>query len=196
MAIALGSIQATVRNRLADATREIHEALHVHPLSLALLEARDQDTITAALHAALSFNHALEMQRQNHGCWPALELGDSLRALAIDLGSIRQAIHITLRLDSPHQVLGALYVAHGSQFGRQQIRAAIERHSEMATPNYYAMPVDRIGWQTLIDALEQAGADEIGFQALVQGAHSTFSAYRQALDLATPYTHRSAHTRT
>lgn len=196
MVTAGDSIQATVRDRLADATREIHETLHVHPLSLALLEARDQDTITAALRAALIFNRTLEMQRRRNDCWHKLGLDSALNALHKDLGESTATERVDMTLTTPHQVLGALYVAHGSQFGRQQIRAAIERRSEIPTPNYYAMPVDRAGWQTLIGALEQAGADEMGFRALMRGADSAFSAYRQALDLATPYIHQNAHTPT
>ncbi|MEL7312499.1 MAG: hypothetical protein AAFN07_13390 [Pseudomonadota bacterium] len=184
----------TVRARLSDATGDVHESLHVHPLSLALLNQPTPTIVRATMTAARRFYAALESARDARGCWDVLQLSPHLDALQNDLGSEHLDTNpVALALDSDAAILGALYVAHGAQFGRQQIRGQMLRRGLDAIPAYYTMSVDRTTWHALLDALEVTGTSADGFDALYQGAMAAFTAYRQSLDLATPYKHRNVH---
>ncbi|MEO0365796.1 MAG: hypothetical protein AAF265_09915 [Pseudomonadota bacterium] len=177
-----------------DATRDVHESLHVHPLSLALLNRPTPRVVQATMTAAQWFCVTLESARTARGCWKALQLSAQLDALQSDLGTPHSASQrIRLDLDSDAAILGALYVAHGSQFGRQQIRAQLIKGGASTLPAYYAMAVDRPTWQALLDALEITGTSSEGFASLGDGAKAAFKAYRQSLDLATPRAQLTAH---
>ncbi|MEM9491739.1 MAG: hypothetical protein AAGC55_21515, partial [Myxococcota bacterium] len=59
--------------------------------------------------------------------------------------------------DTPDEVLGALYVAHGSQFGRAVIRQALQANLPDEPRAYFDMPTDARGWRTFLQAMEATG---------------------------------------
>ena len=185
-----------VRARLAADTREAHESLHVHPLSLALQARPNQQVVTANLLAARCFGVGLEHRRAALGVWTELTLAPALTLLEEDLGATPPDPGCSSLRLAPVEMLGALYVAHGAQFGRRQLAQCLTRAAFGPVPAYYRCPPDLATWRALADLLEMAGAAAGGYPALRAGALTAFNRYREALDHAIPCTHPNAGTPT
>ncbi|MEO1327355.1 MAG: biliverdin-producing heme oxygenase [Pseudomonadota bacterium] len=183
-----------VRKALNAATRDLHEALHVHPVSLALLERAEPRALHTLLLANLRFTSELEAARERASCWRDLSLAEPRDALRRDLPQ-HDADSGPPPLDytDADALLGALYVAHGAQFGRQQLRTAIEAGESTRLPEYFTLPIDQVAWRRLLTELEENGAEPERFRTMVAGAKAAFRHYRAALDAATPYRRQHAH---
>ncbi|MEL6214236.1 MAG: hypothetical protein AAFQ99_01030 [Pseudomonadota bacterium] len=117
---------------------------------------------------------------------------DNCASEALHLSGAIQNLGVLVALDAD-SLLGALYVAHGAQFGRPQLRAAIEAGASTRLPEYLTLPIDQVAWRRLLTKLEEIGAEPERFRTMVAGAKAAFRHYRAALDAATPYRHQLAH---
>ncbi|MEM6819824.1 MAG: biliverdin-producing heme oxygenase [Pseudomonadota bacterium] len=183
-----------VREALNVATRDLHQALHVHPVSLALLERAESGAVRTLLRANLRFTSTLEAARETACCWSDLSLAAPRDALRRDLpDQDADCESPPPDYQNADALLGALYVAHGAQFGRQQLRNAIEAGESKPLPEYFTLPIDQAAWRRLLTELEENGADPERFRTMVAGAKAAFRHYREALDAATPYKHPHVH---
>ncbi len=168
----------TVRQRLASATNEVHEALHHHPVLGSLL-APDLPlpTYLAILLAYRSFFAAVEERRSALGAFRALTLRPQVEALDQDLGRFclaRTPESLVLPwLDTPAPTLGALYVLHGAGFGGRVLARHVARSQPDAPRRFLATGPSPTTWRALEKNLELVGTTD--YAALERGAQQAFS---------------------
>lgn len=172
---------STNRQHLARATRDVHEALHVHPLLSRMVAPQlPMQTYLACLEAQFAFYDCVETTRQTHGHWDKFNLAAARDALRADIGTPRLKPLSKLPPHSHGQVLGALYVAHGAQFGRAQMRANIAKVLPTAPNEFFGTRSDPLLWRELTNALEESS----DLPALMEGARVAFRLMQTAADMA------------
>ena len=172
----------SVRAWLAEATREAHERLHVHPTIGRLTEP---DLTHAEYRYVLSGFHAvfseLEAQRAEAAQWPEFAIAKHCAALARDLMPDADAKPAQLNgIKTPAAQLGALYAVHGAQFGGAIIKRNLCRALPHLPHRYFSMPNRPGRWRKLIAEIELVGMDAFSKRQLSLGACQVF----KALDLA------------
>lgn len=175
----------SVRAFLAHETSDIHQALHHHPLlskltSSALTHREYENCLIAQRSTFL----AIETARTAHGVYPHFALTTQLNALNRDMKGFRRLDNVDapLALPSEHDVLGALYIAHGSQFGRGMIRKKLAQHLPGLKMEYFEMPAQPALWRDLLSTLEASETSDM--PALLRGAKAGFALMHAAADAA------------
>ncbi len=172
----------TVRSFLATKTGAEHQALHDHPLFSKLVsEDLTADEYMACLDAQLRAFHGIEAARQRLGAHGEFNLTAQIAALSGDLDQ-PDVPQQTLPLTTPDEALGALYVAHGSQFGRAVIRQALQTNLPDEPRTYFDMPTDAQGWRTFLEAMETT--DPGRSDAVLHGATVAFALMHKEADAA------------
>ncbi len=172
----------SLRRALAQSTRARHEALHRHPVFARLLAPDlSQPEYAASLRVMLTFLVAVEAARSRVGAFPALGLAAAVAALRRDLGDGADRSIRMLDATAAPSVLGALYVAHGAQFGRQVIGRAVGVALPNVRHHYFQAHADTGAWHCLLSTLNtypgQAAAERI-----CDGAVSAFDFVAQLAD--------------
>ncbi|MEM7732359.1 MAG: biliverdin-producing heme oxygenase [Pseudomonadota bacterium] len=172
----------TVRSFLATKTGAEHQALHDHPLFSKLIS---EDLTTSEYMACIDVQFrafgAIEAVRVRLEAYGEFSLKPQIAALAEDLDHPDMS-RDALRFTMPDQVLGALYVAHGSQFGRAVIRRALQKNLPNAPRAYFDMPTDAKGWRVFLQAMEATGP--VHSDALLHGAIVAFELMHKEADAA------------
>lgn len=162
------------RQALADATRDVHLALHRDPLLSRLLDASLQiKEYHAALSAFAVFYGTVEAGRRSFGLWPDYSLKAECAALAQDLNT-EELLHEMPDYVCHLQLLGGLYVAHGSAFGKRVfgkiVQSALPDHSHC----FVRQSADLGLWRALLHTIEAQGAQKKTVTALQTGARQSF----------------------
>ncbi len=173
--------QVPVRRQLAQDTCAAHQALHAHPVFGALDAPGVRMVHYRAFLAAMAAVHRLvERQRQIRGLFPELALTEASCALDTDVAaSGAQAALALVPALPPTQggaadLLGALYVLHGSRYGHGQLHRNVLARLPGAPQAFLALRPSRATWSQLCDALEVAGRSPAGRQALSTAAARAF----------------------
>jgi len=169
---ARADIVPDARARLADATRTIHEALHHDPvLSVLTRPGLTPASYAHALTAFQEFFTGIEAARRAQVAFPAFSLAGECQALFNDTGETSNA---RFALGDQTEVLGTLYVAHGSAFGKGTFRT----HVTTALPHLPHFFVLRRStpavWRDLVAELDAAAQVPGGLEHLETGAHKAF----------------------
>ncbi|MEM9968632.1 MAG: biliverdin-producing heme oxygenase [Pseudomonadota bacterium] len=184
--------QTNVRAFLAHATRDRHEGLHRHPLLSQLLASDlSQAEYAACIRINLHFFETIEANRAARNLHHAFSLMPAVTALRADIASegLKDGTHVRQKLASSDlEVLGALYVAHGSQFGRQVIGKAVAQSLPQTARHYFGAPNDPTLWRALMGTLQTFAEDAQALEEIAMGAKWAFSCFSafadQSFDLA------------
>lgn len=183
--------KAGARRLLASATKAIHEELHNHPLVSRLLvpdlKAVEYD---ACLRINLCFFSQIEDARVALNAFESCCLGASVRTLLSDVKWMEDFVPVDIRPSQPDitisfhadEILGALYVAHGSQFGRQMMAKAVARSLPHAPQTYLSLTSDMARWRKLELLLDGVQADQAAFGQVEKGAHKAFDLFKKIAD--------------
>lgn len=168
----------SVRAWLAAETQDAHQALHRHPHLRRLLDnSLDAAAYRAILQGFQRVFVALERQRAARSCWPQLALSRHCHALARDVGPPASGHAWGLvDFEDASQVLGALYAAHGAQFGASVIAKKLRRSLPTLPHHYFTMGGNTALWSDLTAQLETQGSDTFKQDQLALGARQVFTA--------------------
>ena len=165
---------------MAKATADAHAALHDHPwvsrLTLPGLTVQTYRRILSAYHIIYS---EVEARRVAADVYAALSLGTAVSALAADisaLGKGRARCECPVISDAmgPVEILGALYVLHGSGFGARVLNASVARNLPTAPRAYLAVGTSPDLWRQLKGALQVFAGDTEKLEKLIESANATF----------------------
>ncbi|MEO0772867.1 MAG: biliverdin-producing heme oxygenase [Pseudomonadota bacterium] len=172
----------TVRSFLATRTGAEHQALHDHPLFSKLVsQDLTAGEYTACLEAQLRAFQGIEAARVAQNAHEGFALVAQIAAMSEDLGPSVPA-RAALDLATADEVLGALYVALGSQFGRAVIRKALQTNLPDAPRAYFDMPTDATLWRAFLQTME--ATDPGQSDAVLRGATMGFAAMHEEADAA------------
>ncbi|MEO0372491.1 MAG: biliverdin-producing heme oxygenase [Pseudomonadota bacterium] len=172
----------TVRSFLATKTGAEHQALHDHPLFSKLVsEALAAEEYSACMEAQLRAFRAIEAAREGLNAHAGFTLAPQIAALSEDLQHPDPSDD-ALDLRTADEVLGALYVAHGSQFGRAVIRRAVQANLPGEPRAYFDLPTDAAGWRAFLQAMEATDPGQSG--AVLRGATLAFELMHVEADAA------------
>lgn len=181
------SLAFDVRQALAEATAPAHRALHVHPW-IARLNAPDLSVQVYGqiLLAYYSIYTEVEARRVAADVFAGLGLGPAVSALAADISALgkRKATRwcpVSAAWTEPVEILGALYVLHGSGFGARVLNASIARNLPAVPRNYFALGTSPILWRKLKGALQAFADEPAGQEKLIASANATFLRVGQAV---------------
>ncbi|KIC48902.1 biliverdin-producing heme oxygenase [Tateyamaria sp. ANG-S1] len=164
-----------VRSEVAQATRQIHDALHRDPLLSCLMHA---DLTQAAYQSALGvfaqFYGAIETARNAVNLFPEFHLKAECVALQQDVCLVSPP-EPRFALQGRQALLGALYVAHGAAFGRNSMRTNVITALPNASHHFLRCPAPAHRWRALISTLEQVGHGPRARQRIIDGAQQAFS---------------------
>lgn len=164
---------ASVRSFLSSQTHEQHQALHDHALFSKLLsEDLTVEMYLACIEAQHQTFQVIESERDRLGVFEDFSLARQVAAMARDLGR-EDPTHATLSKGGPPAVLGALYVAHGSQFGRTVIHKALLEHLPTLPHHYFGLPQQPKLWRVFLQAVEATAPEDA--QSLLNGANEAFA---------------------
>jgi heme oxygenase len=174
--------QSSVRNRLREATHDAHHALHVHPL-LARLQSPDLTFAELRASATVSFEviEVVEAERNRRGIWPELSLSDHLADLRMDLKLQYKPSPFAgpITFNGEADLIGALYVIHGSALGGTMLAKATKAVFPNA-PKSFFLPKNSRAWQYICVLLESLPVSELS--ECENGAAKIFEHYRQLAD--------------
>ncbi|MEM9317810.1 MAG: hypothetical protein AAGA70_02250 [Pseudomonadota bacterium] len=172
----------SVRSALSEATRAEHEALHVHPLLSRMVEpSLSMADYRGCLVAQLSFMSTIEAARLSVAGAEILSLRPECEALIADLCCADPVLARPDWARGPGHVLGALYVAHGSQFGRKVMACAVAKALPGASRKFLSLPSNPQAWRSLLADLQTYTGD---LADLIDGAHAAFATMARAADHA------------
>ncbi|MFK7876538.1 MAG: hypothetical protein AB8B71_12275 [Paracoccaceae bacterium] len=173
--------QSTVfdaRTRLKMVTDAVHQSLHVHPVSIAILNNGCPKALQGFLSAQLSLLQRLEQTAPR--AYRA-EFDMLKTALCDDLGAEHHARHIAVKGRAARA--GTTYVVLGSLMGRKTLLAAMRRLPDRPFAQSYLtrpMPVD--WWRWLLVELDELAGDDVGWRAVEAAALTAFEHIEQAMD--------------
>ncbi|MEL6961013.1 MAG: hypothetical protein AAGL89_18920 [Pseudomonadota bacterium] len=160
---------------MAEATKDVHLALHCNPvLSVLTSPSITPTTYLTALRVLGRFLAAVEAERVRHMVYPEFSLATACHAVADDIGNRTFRPH-TLTLRNPRELLGALYVAHGASFGRSTFQKTVTTALPDMTHDFVSLRVSKSLWQELVQSLENAGHEPDTFPDVVRGAEIAFA---------------------
>ena len=172
----------TVRSFLATKTGAEHQALHDHPLFSKLVsEDLTAQEYTACMEAQFHTFGRIEAARATLDAHSTFTLESQIAALSEDLQHPGTPDH-ALDLRTADEVLGALYVAHGSQFGRAVIRRALQTNLPDEPRAYFDLPTDAAGWRRFLQAMEATGPGQS--DSVLRGATLAFELMHDEADAA------------
>ncbi|NNK15684.1 MAG: biliverdin-producing heme oxygenase [Sulfitobacter sp.] len=181
------SSESDVRQALAEATAPAHRALHVHPW-IARLNAPDLSVqvYRQILSAYYSIYAEVEARRVAADVYVGLGLGPAVSALAADISALEMGratrwYPVSAAWMEPVEILGALYVLHGSGFGARVLNASIARNLPAVPRNYFALGTSPILWRNLKGALQAFADKPAGQEKLIESANATFLRVGQAV---------------
>jgi len=181
------SSTGSVRSQIANATQQVHEALHVHPV-VGRLIAPDisLDEYRAIMQAYMSFYQGAEVVRTRYALMPALSFEQDLECLNKDLGHAGIMAPSIIPVSSSLQSLGMLYVLHGSRFGAiaiyRNLKMALARHEH----SFFRQRPDKFTWQSLLARLEEQQGQSADVSEITAGSKKTFGAFDKRLLVARP----------
>ena len=181
---ALTSLKAAtnVRRRLAERTRDVHEALHGHPvISLLLSSTLTRAQYDRLLGAFYGYLVGAEARRAANACWSDLSLARPIARLRDDLSPLDSAAAAAdLKwVDDPLSTLAVLYVLHGSAFGGSVIAKRVGRTLPDAPTAYLSAGADVVQWRRLVSALDEHASHPQDFETIVRSARRGFSQFGQ-----------------
>jgi len=169
---------------LATRTRKVHLVLHRHPwISLLGSPALTLWQYGAILSAYHRFHVHVDMTAAENASAPALSLRPARERLKADIDCLDLhedsglANPVPLSLSSSRQVLGALYVLHGSSFGASVLNRNVRKVLPAAPRHYLGAGADRDCWEQLNQELERHSEDELARHDILDGARATFQAF-------------------
>ncbi len=178
------STRQSVRQMLAERTRQAHETLHEHPWIASLVDPGltigRYCTVLGAYHGF--YNHVVEAC-SGHELPASLSLAPARDRLNYDLDCLNRyhqdnpQIPVELTVDGPVELLGALYVLHGSGFGATILNRNVRRVLPDAPRHFLGSGTARESWQQLILELECFSRDDLAREKLFNSASATFYAF-------------------
>lgn len=174
----------TVRRTLISETRDLHAALHQEPILARLTDTTiSLVEYTAALGVFSRYYGAFEACRHQLGWWPAFSLAADCAALAKDLPSAPKPAPPPV-FACCYSLLGGLYVAHGSAFGRSVFRGAVRCALPDLEHHFLSRRCDIGVWRALLETMEEQGQMQSTVERMQTGAWTSFT-FMQTLSRAT-----------
>ena len=190
-----GQARGHVRRHLSGVTHAVHMALHADPV---LSRLADPDITgreyQAALLAFFAFYQQVEQGRARADTFARFALSRECAALAADTGAVADC-SAALPLHTPHEVLGALYVAHGASFGRNTFARTIRAAFPDRAHAFVSLPSQPALWSDLVGTLDAECSDTQHLSAVERGARHAFEHMQQicADQQSTPAHQPAAH---
>ncbi|MFK7868607.1 MAG: hypothetical protein AB8B58_05130 [Roseobacter sp.] len=170
--------QPSVRQEVADVTRQIHNTLHKDAVLSRLMSPQISEAeYFRALTVLSHFYYAVEKHRKRFEVFDRFSLQAECTALQVDLGATTPAGD--LKLDTADAVLGALYVAHGASFGRTLFCRNVKTALAGSSHRFVALKVCKTSWRALLAELEHFSAQSCRRDRLFSGALRSFQAVEQ-----------------
>jgi heme oxygenase len=185
----MSSLQTPVRDRLRTATAPFHDALHRHPMVVALLDGAvgvpDYRGLLSRLYGVVApledelelVRHQLDGELRQALRSRAWLLVRDLRALGLSGGGLAR---IARKADiegmvTTEDALGTLYVLQGSAIGGKAIAQRLRRAGVVEMPRQYfeGRPDDPETWRLCCNALERC-AQEGDVDRLTMAARTAF----------------------
>jgi len=180
-------IRPDARARLAEATRAVHEALHRDPvLSVLTRPGLEQGAYLRALSAFRIFFGTVEAARRAQDAFPTFSLAHECLALQRDLSAAQE--RATLDLSGHVELLGALYVAHGSAFGKGTFRAHVTSAFPEVPHHFVTRRAAPSIWRDLVAHLNAVAAQPGALEQLQTGANKAFGLMQTVCADAAPDT--------
>lgn len=172
----------SVRARVADMTRDAHEALHHHPVLERLTAADIQlPEYRDILCRYLAFYEAAEQARERFSVLSALSLRPEIELLKLDVPDARPSEAPDLSMTSQHEVLGLMYVLYGARFGGRLIYRALRAARPNDAHHFFSKPSAPEDWRFLLNAMEDVWPDGAGVAAVENGATKAFEQFGLAM---------------
>lgn len=174
---------SSARADLAVGTRSAHLRLHRHrwisQLASPTLTMETYSGLIAGYH--LFFRHVEEIRRKS-GVYPELSMREAIDALKTDQDAfatspVRPVNDVPLIFSTTSEILGALYVLHGSRFGAQVLAKNIMTILPAAPVAYFLSSPSKTQWRNLLSSLETNGKSETERYRLIAAANLTFDAF-------------------
>lgn len=168
---------------LAARTRHAHEALHDHEwIGQLSSPALRYETYRSLLRAYYLFFHHVEETRHASRVFHALSLSQAIHALRRDLilmsaEDLGGAPHVPLTLTTDYEILGALYVLHGSRFGARILARNVSSTLPGVPATFLNCNVPKVQWNTLLKNLDRVGSSAQAVAPIVSAANRTFRAF-------------------
>ncbi|ARE41974.1 hypothetical protein RGUI_3833 [Rhodovulum sp. P5] len=167
-----------MRTRLKALTGDIHESLHHDPLLSRLIHPDVTATqYCCALQVFARFYDAVETARRTLQCWPDFALSQEVAALRFDTAecSAPSPKGELPSYPTPEDVLGALYVAHGANYGRSQFRKTVSVALPDARRRFIEMKTAPEIWRALVETLDREASIAGHAPMIERGAVTAFA---------------------
>lgn len=163
----------SVRQQLAEFTQSVHLELHEHPwISQLALPQISEAHYYLIMSAYRQFYSTVERQRQQLSVFDELSLTPAVKALDIDCAHLSSEIssisNNALKLLTPTEILGSLYVLHGARFGAKLMQRNITQNLPHASQHFLSLNTSHRVWRLLIHHLEQQSSPKAMFNAAKQ----------------------------
>ncbi|MEM9269490.1 MAG: hypothetical protein AAGA78_11200 [Pseudomonadota bacterium] len=167
----------SARAQVAEASREAHQALHVHPVFERLLSTDvELEDCLRALISLQAVYAAAEARRAELGVWEDLNLARQCAALAVDVGAVdRERLASMAFVQTRLDALGLLYTLHGAQFGSPGIAAHLSKHLPSGPLAFYGLKPNAALWRVLVAELEASAENTADLERIAKASNAAFS---------------------
>jgi heme oxygenase len=174
-------VSDTPRARLKRVTDPVHQALHRHPIAVAISDRGSCTALKVLLQANLSLLRQLEANTPHRF---QSDIGHLMKALQRDLPEV--SVSVGTQTDAPLDravLAGSTYVALGSMMGGKTLLKAMQRTAFAPFPDRYLrtqLPLE--WWRWLLSELDGLAAYETQWATVELAALGAFAQIEAALD--------------
>lgn len=175
----------TTRMRLRNDLRDEHEALHDHPLMIGSTTSESfQSTGHNVLRTFYLLFEGIERNRREMDCWRQFSLSPDIILLKNDIqnDAYFKNHYCNIKLDCEHAVLGALYVAIGSNFGKSVLRKRFIGDRMMLNSAYLLQKPNPAIWSAFCRTLNEVNLNEADYVKSLEGSKKAFSEFKRLAD--------------
>lgn len=168
---------------LIEKTQAIHTALHTNPAILQLLgpelATKDYANILSCYYR---FINTIESRRKTSKNWAQFSLENELTYLANDLENLDVNPINIATLDSNwiqnrYQLLGALYVFHGSKAGSSIMSSTIKKYNPHFPCQFLSIKSNQQQWKILMLTINAIAENSDSGQLLTEATLDTFKMF-------------------
>jgi heme oxygenase len=175
------AMQRDMRRYLATQTADLHESLHSHTLFTITGSAGNTKQKCLDFHKVFwRYYYGLEAAMRSFPELTQFSLVKEYALISSEYGEI-DLPDCTPRLRSFEEALGALYVAHGTAFGRSSL-AQLVRDSGNSASLFLQKKPDANLWRQLLSVLDQAGETAENRRDCLSGAIKSFEYFEECAD--------------
>ena len=168
------------RTRIAEATRDVHEALHHHPhIGLLTSDKLTESTYRTILNAYTAFYKAAEIRRTELEVWDHFSLQTAVAALEKDTNHAEVSMNSVdfTWVEGPLDCLAVLYVLHGSGMGGRQIARHVSKRLPGVPISFLRSGMDVPVWKHLLETLNVSADHPSACSKVIDAARKTFQQF-------------------